>query len=150
MCQILWHLNCPVNSWNLTFQGHVCPWPLTQGHASIFKLKTYLYAMSVPNFVKKYFCLGAKTLFWKLQYLKNPWLKLYWNMFWHWSWVRDNFWLSLNVCICCGFCNHLWQRFLHFWDIFPFLERVIKKLLLMQLKWMYIYRSYILIAFATF
>ena len=97
--------------------------------------------ISVPNFVKfgqpsqklkNVFVLEQKYIFQKLQYLKNSCTKIYRNKLWQWSIVRDNFWLSLKVCICCGFCNDLWQRFFNFWDNFPHLKRVIKKLLLMK------------------
>ena len=99
--------------------------------------------------MKNIFVLGQNH-FLKLQYLKDPFIKLYWNKLWQWSKVRDNFWLSLKVCICCGFCNHLWQRFLHFWGIFPYLESVIRKLLLLWLKLMHTYLSYLLMLSSTF
>ena len=47
--------------------------------------------LTVQSKVKKYFRFGAKTLFLKLQYLKNPCIKLYWNKLRHWSRVNDNF-----------------------------------------------------------
>ena len=127
-----------------------------------FKLKKILllttYMPSLVKFgqssqrLKNNLVLGQKHYFLALQYsyLTNPCIKLYWTELWHWSRVNDKFWLLLKVCICCGFCNHVWQRFLHFWGIFSFLERLITKQLLMQLKLMYLYQSYLLMSFSTF
>ena len=81
--------------------------------------------------VKKYFHFWTKTHFPKTSKSKNSFHQPLPYESMELSRVNGNFWLSQNVCTCYDFCKYLWQSFLHFSGNFPFLERVIKKLLLM-------------------